>query len=182
LVFGGHRQPGSGQGLVTVGSVDAELGQQRVVERRDGVSGLVAGVHPDALTRGFFPFGDRARAGQEPDRVLGVDPKLERVPGGADGLRVKGGRLARGDQELLLDQVDPGDEFGDGVLDLQPGVHLEEDEGAGLGVDQAFHRPGPAVPYRLSRQDGGGQHPLPQLGGNTRRRALFGDLLMPPLD
>src|SRR5882672_12016501 len=73
---GGHRLPRAVKGLRPVGAVDAELGQQRVVERRHRVARLIAGVHPHALARGLVPLGDRARAGQEPDRVLGVDPQL----------------------------------------------------------------------------------------------------------
>jgi hypothetical protein len=36
-------------------------------------------------------------------------------------------RLPRRDAQLLLDEVEAGDELGDGVLDLQPGVHLHEE-------------------------------------------------------
>ena len=77
---GRHRVPGAVQGLLAIGAMDAELGQQRVVERRHGVTRLVAGVHPQARSRGLGPLGDRAGTGQEPDRVLGVDPQLERMP------------------------------------------------------------------------------------------------------
>jgi len=38
----------------------------------------------------------------------------------------KGERLARRDQNLRAHQVDAGDGFGDGMLDLQPRVHLEK--------------------------------------------------------
>ena len=63
-------------------------------------------------------------------------------PAGAGGGAGRG--LALGDVELEGDQVDAGDALGDGVLDLQPGVHLQEEEaavvageeldGAGAGV------------------------------------------------
>ena len=53
-------------------------------------------------------------------------------------------RLAGGDAQLPLHEVEPGDELGHGVLDLQAGVHLEEVELAVLveeldraGVDVA---------------------------------------------
>ena len=36
--------------------------------------------------------------------------------------------LAGGDPELPLDQVEAVDELGDRVLDLEPGVHLHEEE------------------------------------------------------
>ena len=52
---------------------------------------------------------------------------------------------ALGDSELLAHEVDARDLFGDGVLDLQAGVHLEERDGAvfadeelaGAGADVA---------------------------------------------
>ena len=75
---------------------------------------------------GDLERGDAARAGQEAaGRVLGVDAELEgvaprgRVLGEGDG-------LARGDAELLGDQVDAGGFLGDRVLDLQAGVDLQE--------------------------------------------------------
>ena len=37
-------------------------------------------------------------------------------------------RLAGGDAQLPLDQVEPGDHFGHRMLDLQPRVHLHEVE------------------------------------------------------
>ena len=43
--------------------------------------------------------------------------------------------LARGDAELLGDDVDAGDDLGDGVLDLDAGVDLEEGDGAVLRDD-----------------------------------------------
>ena len=42
-------------------------------------------------------------------------------------------RLARGHQQLGLDQIDAGDHFGHGMLDLNPGVHLDEVEIARRG-------------------------------------------------
>jgi len=47
--------------------------------------------------------------------------------------------LARGDPELLADEVDPGDHLGHGVLHLEPRVHLEEVE-ATLGVHEELDR------------------------------------------
>ena len=60
-------------------------------------------------------------------RVLGVDPALDRVaraarrpPGGTRAARRPRSRICS------LHEVDAGDELGDRVLDLDPGVHLEE--------------------------------------------------------
>ena len=45
-------------------------------------------------------------------------------------------RLALGDAEHLPDQVEPGDLLADRVLDLQPGVDLEEADGAVLADEE----------------------------------------------
>ena len=63
-------------------------------------------------------------------------------------------RLAGGDPDLLLDQVDPGDHLGDGVLDLDPGVDLDEVEVV-VGVDQELAGPGVDVAGGLGQPDGG---------------------------
>ncbi len=63
--------------------------------------------------------------------VFGVEPGLDGV------IRAVGGGSASqsaavGDMQLQLDEVQPCGGLGDGVLDLQAGVHLEEEEVAGL--------------------------------------------------
>ncbi len=72
---------------------------------------------------------DRPGLGQEVAAgVLAVDPELDGVA--ARRRVVVADRLARGDPQLLAHQVDAGDLLGDRVLHLQPGVHLEERDGA----------------------------------------------------
>ena len=80
------------------------------------------------------PAHERRRAGlrQEPaERVLGVDPGLDRVAVEAQVVLAERQRLAGGDPQLELDQVerlavDGHHQLGDRVLDLEPGVHLQE--------------------------------------------------------
>ena len=72
----------------------------------------------------------RDRAGRrEPaaGRVLGDDAHLDGVPVEADVVlgRAAAARPAA-TRQLELDQVEAGDRLGDGVLDLEPGVDLEE--------------------------------------------------------
>ena len=52
--------------------------------------------------------------------------------------------LAGGDADHLLDEIDAGDQLGDGVLDLQARVHLQEEEGAVLAGHE-LHRAGAVV-------------------------------------
>ena len=128
--------------------VGRDLHQQRVVERRDDrAGGRRAAVEPQARPAGRAVVGDPAVVGREVvGRVLGRDPALDRVAVGLNrllavdaDLRV-GQRLALGDQDLALDDVDARDDLGDGVLDLEPGVDLDEVERAGLVVDQELDR------------------------------------------
>jgi hypothetical protein len=57
----------------------------------------------------------------------------------------------------LLDQVDAGDEFGDRVLDLQAGVHLQEIKTLVLAGDE-LDRAGGIVADRLGECDRLGAH------------------------
>lgn len=90
---------------------------------------------------------------------------------------------AVGDQQLQLDEVESGGGLGDGVLDLQSGVHLEEEELARV-VRHELDGARPGV------TDGFGRQPrrVEQLGAHARcaldqrRRRLLDDLLVPALD
>ena len=112
-------------------------------------------------------------------RRLGVDPALDRVAAQLDLLLGDGQRLAGGDQDLLADDVDPGDHLGHAVLDLHAGVHLEEEV---LVADlHPLDRAGAAV------ADGGGglggdlADPLAHLLVDLRPGGLLDHLLVAPL-
>ena len=49
---------------------------------------------------------------------------------------------ALGDADLRLDDVDAGDHLGDGVLDLDARIDLDEVELAGVGIHQELDRAG----------------------------------------
>src|SRR5579859_543950 len=175
----GQRPARPGQRLAPVATGHDQLGDQRVEDAGHGHARLVAGVQSHAGTRGRPHRSDRARRGQEVAAgILGVDPELDGV---ATGRRVVvADRLALGDAEHLGYQVDPADFLGDRVLHLQPGVHLQERDGAVL-ADQEFagaraHVPGPAQD-RLGRLTEPGLLPR----GQERRRCFLDELLVPPL-
>ena len=115
--------------LRAVGAVRDDLRDHRVVVGRDDAAGLDRGSRcarpsrrpPDAARR-RSPAGSRAR-GSRRRRA----PR-SRGRSSADVVLRERERLARGDAQLLLDEVEPGDELGDRVLDLQPRVHLDEEE------------------------------------------------------
>ena len=112
--------------------------------------------------------------------IFGAKPGLDGVSAKADIFLAQRQLFAAGDAELQLDEVEAGDGFGDGVLDLQARVHLHEEEVAG-GVEQELHRPDPFVTDRPDRADGGRAHRRAQRRRNRRRRRLLDQLLVPPL-
>ena len=126
---------------------------------------------------------DPARARLEARQPLGVDPALDGVPGRLELGLGERHLLAGGDADLLLHQVDVEDRLGHRVLDLQPGVHLDEEElavlveeldGAGAGVVDLRHRVGAdaADPHPGARVDGGGGGLLENLLVAALQRAV----------
>ena len=74
---------------------------------------------------------DRPGRGREvARRILGVDPDLDRVARAAARARSATSGSPGGDAQLLAHDVDPGHELGDGMLDLEARVQLDEVEGA----------------------------------------------------
>ncbi len=89
------------------------------------------------------------------------------------------GRAAR-DAQLAGDQVDVGDLLGDGVLDLDPRIHLDEDVMTAL-VEQELHSAGVAVPDVAGEGDRVGADLVAQLLGQVRSRRELDDLLVTAL-
>src|SRR5712691_1361185 len=89
--------------------------------------------------------------------------------------------LAGGDLELEPDQVEAGDHFGDGVLDLEAGVDLEEVETA-VGVEQELDGAGVGVAGGLREGDRGLTHRGALLGAEVRSRRLLDDFLVSALN
>ncbi len=115
---------------------DDQLGDHRVVVRRDRVALLDAGV--DAHVLGFRRRREmrqraRSRAGSpcpDPRRRSAPRCAWPRIESSCWRQRQ---RLAGGDAQLPLDEVEAGDHLGDRMLDLQPRVHLHEVEAAAPG-------------------------------------------------
>ena len=92
----------------------------------------------DADARAAGKHDRRERAGRRREIVLGifgVDAHFDRVPVRLQVVLREAERLAGGDANLLLDQVDAVDHLGDRMLDLDARVHLHE-------VDVVAVRPG----------------------------------------
>ncbi len=113
--------------------------------------------------------------------VLGVDPRLDGVALAAHVVLRQRQRLAGGDDQLQLDQVQPCDGLGDRVLHLQPGVHLQEVELAGGGVEEVLDGPCADVPDLLGQRHRRGGQPGPRPGVDGGRGRLLEHLLVPSL-
>jgi hypothetical protein len=92
-------------------------------------------------------------------------------------------RLATGHADLRLHEVDAHDALGDGVLHLQPRVHLEEVEArvVAVAVEQELDRPGVAVPGGPRRGHGRLAHLRAHRRGQRRAGAFLDGLLVTPL-
>ena len=144
--------------------MDDDLGQERVEIGAGFVAGVAEAVGADAGAVGGFVDGERAAAGAELAvwaEGFHVHAQLDGVAAqGHGGVQAKFGEArARGEEDLGLDEVDAGDFLRDGVLDLEAGIGLDEDEGLGAGtaggVDQEFEGAEVAVADGAGEADGG---------------------------
>src|SRR4029079_5394245 len=163
-----------------------ELRDHRVVIDADLATLLDAGVEPrgDAVLgaerRRLVAHQPPGRRQEVPRRILGIDAGLDGRAGQLHILLLDGELLASGDLEHLLDEVEPGDKLGDGMLDLKPGIHLEEIEIA-LLVDDELDGPRRIVADRFGKRYRLSTHRRARLGVDERARRLLYDLLVPSL-
>src|SRR5262249_4510368 len=139
------------------GGIDPDTGPGGKLEHREGAT---RGAHAAV-------GGDRLR----------VDARLDRMAARLGWIAAEaelGQRASRGETELELHQIDAGDLFRDGVLDLQARVGLDEGEGALLlsagGIDQELEG-SQVVEAHLARQ---AERGLEQPGPEARRQAGTG--------
>ena len=180
LVLAERAQHAPGR-LLAVDVPDDQLGHHRVVHRRHLGPRFDPRVDPHPGTGRLAVGGDRARRrGEVLVGGLGVDPALDRPAAQLDLLLGDRELLAGGDQDLLADDVDAGDHLGHAVLDLDPGVHLEEEV---LVADlHALDRAGAAVADRRRRVGRDPADPLAHLGVHMGARGLLDHLLVAALD
>ena len=171
-------------------AVHDQLGQQRVVvgRRREARIPVRVDAHARAAGQVEAAQGAAGRAGLAV-RVqrLGVDAPLDRETlrrhGTAGGQAQVRQRLPGRDAELQLDEVKAGHGLGDGVLDLEARVGLDEDEGQrGRGlVDQELERAQAAVGHACGHAQGRGRDGLAQGLGQARAGRDLHELLEAPL-
>src|SRR4029078_973196 len=165
--------------LLTVVAVDDDLADHRVVVGWHDVVrvGVRVDATPGAARR--IPHRHAAWRRRELERILGVDPALDRVAAACDRALRKRQLLAGGDPDLHLHDVAPGHPLGHRVLDLEAGVHLDEEELAVLV--QELERAGAAIVDLLARGDAALAHLLDDAALDAWGRRLLDDLLVAAL-
>src|SRR5579863_3817599 len=167
--------------------VGDELGNHRIVVEGDFTALEHAGVvaHGHAV---MLSFDGRAIAHQPADRgceiairVLRVDAALDRPAVKLDVALLQGEPLAGGDPDHLLDEVDAGDEFGNRMFNLEPRIHLQEEETPVLPGDE-LDGAGAVVADGLGERDRLLAHLRARLGIEQRARRFLDDLLIAALD
>ena len=148
---------------------------------RDDVAGHGMRIPPDPKATGGDDLFDPAGAGAEVGgRILGIDAALEGMAAGDDVLLLDPQFLTGGDADLGFDEVDPGHQLAHRVLDLDPGVDLDEVEVA-LLIDDKLDRAGGVVAGGLAQPHRRLTHRLAGLRGEPWGRALLDELLVAPL-
>ena len=112
---------------------------------RDRIARAHPGIDPQpGPVRRQAEGGDAAdRGGEVARRIFGADPGLDRVAGGANRVLGGGQGFPGGHAQLPFHQVQAGDRLGDRMLDLQPGVHLQEEEAASPSASRTRTVPAP---------------------------------------
>ena len=145
------RRDGLAQARHGAGSVRRmgdDLGQQRIIERRNARARGDVRVHADALPLGQLTVTHLPGTGTKiVGGILGIDPALDGAALHADvGLR-QAQAGAAGDGDLLGDQIHAGHRFGHRMLHLDARVHLQKIERVAL-----LDRPGIPPCRRRDRQ------------------------------
>jgi hypothetical protein len=137
-------------------------------------------VDPDAGTARHLPPGDATGRRREGRRVLGIDPALEGVAAAGDLRLREPQRLSPGDTDALGHDVDPCRHLGHGMLDLDPRVHLDEEERVVL--DQELERADALVADPSTGLGAAGADIGHDIVGEAGRRRLLQDLLVTALE
>jgi hypothetical protein len=181
--------PCAPHGRGEVAAAADHLHEHRVEVRRHlRAGGDGPSVETDARPARRAVGRDLARVGSEPGRrVLGRDAALDGEAARSQLLLVEveiGEGLPRGDPHLRLDEVDIRHLLGDGVLDLDARIHLDEDVLPGTiarGVEQELDGARVDVADRLRERDRVAMHGLADRLVEVRRGRDLDDLLVTAL-
>ena len=171
---------------VAGGRAGDHLGDHGVEVRRDFAAGFHPGVDPQRATVGGGEghLAQQARTGLEiASGVFGVQPRLDGVSLGPQPLRelLQRGQRAGGEFDHPAHEVHAPDLLGDAVLDLQPGVDLQEIEALRIAVIDELHRAGAAIAHRARQRHGRLAERAGDGIGQVGRRGFLYDLLVASL-
>ena len=139
-----------------------------------------AGIDPSEFRRRKAQPVQGAGLRQKPAlRVLGIEPRLDRMPVQGEVRLADRQRLAGRDPELPFDEVEPGHRLGHRMLDLKAGVHFDEEEIATFGDE--LDGSGADIADSARRGHRGFSQGAPPLRIEPRRGRLLQHLLMPAL-
>src|ERR1019366_4816738 len=89
---------------------------------------------------------------------------------------------ALGDADLLPHQIEPGDRFGDGMLDLDTRVHLQEIELLARAIVEKLDSAEAEIFQMPAERDRSVAHALAGMVGKIGRRRLLDELLIAALN
>mmetsp|Transcript_5903 Transcript_5903/g.15018 ORF Transcript_5903/g.15018 Transcript_5903/m.15018 type:complete len:407 (-) Transcript_5903:169-1389(-) len=165
-----------------------ELADHGVIVHRNFRALLDARVDAHVRPLGLWVGGNGLTIrGQLPNRwhvihrVLSVDTGFNGPAVDPDVVLGNGERLSRGHTDHLLHKVDAGDALCNGVLHLQPSVHLEEVKVL-VGVNEELDGASRLVVDSAREGNRLLAHRSSGLGVQERRWRLLDNLLVPPLD
>jgi len=134
------------QCLVTVIGMGDKLADQRIIMGRHLIAAVEVGIHADPGPSRSMVMSHPARRRHESAGMFGVDAALNRMAVQPDVFLTQAEWDAAGNEDLLDHNIHPRHHFGDGVLHLHAGIHLDEVElsvlveelkGAGAAVADA---------------------------------------------
>ena len=104
------------------------FGDQRIIKRRHAIFGIDVSIDADAGTAGQIKRRDRAGRRGKRLRVFGVDATFDRVTDHDHVVLSEAERFAFSHANLIPNNIGQRHHFSDGMLDLNPRVHLHEIE------------------------------------------------------
>src|SRR5258706_2257936 len=157
------------------------LGKHGIVMRRYRIAVAVSGINAQTVR-----LLRRAPGSDATDRrheilvwIFRVDPRLDSVAIEVDLILVERQLFAECDAQLPFHQIDACDQLGHGMLDLQAGIHLDEENV--LSVGNKLDGAGTGIIHRGGGPARGGAYRPALRGVKGRGRGFLDYLLMPPL-
>src|SRR5579859_7235466 len=135
----GILQAGDGGG--TILTIDDEFGDHRIIILSDLIATFNTAIHANTGPLGFDEVCDSAWRGQELlVGIFRVEANLDSMSTMANLLLGERKRLVSRDAQLVAHKVQASNQFCDGMLYLQAGIHLKEVELL-IFVEHKLHRP-----------------------------------------